>query len=112
MCYVVRILDASYYYSLEAAHPTRYAFSSLATMFSAIIFYQLFGFGQGYVLNDVTVNNAADTTDSEENKYSPKPGDTGYSMPYQCLYAPSCQDLRDNNLGFSSNPNATKTRKH
>ena len=105
------ILDASSYYSLEAAYPTRYAFSSLATMFSAIISYQLFGFGQEYVLNDVTVNNAADTTDSEENKYSPKPGDTGYSMPYQCLYAPSYQDLRDNNLGFSSNPNATKTRK-
>lgn len=104
------IVDASSYYALEVLHPTRYAYSTLRTMFISEIFDQMFGFGYGY-LNEVAVDNSPETTDSDNNKYSPKPEDGDYNLLGQKIYALSYQDLRDNKLGFSSNPNATKTRK-
>lgn len=103
------ILNVSSYYSLEVLHPTRYSSSTLQAMLDYEIFSEMFKFGQNYIELS-TVNNASDTTDNENNPYSPKSGDAGYNLPVQHSFALSYQDLIDNNLGFSSNPNATKTR--
>ena len=104
------IVDASSYYALEVLHPTRYAYSTLQTMLESVVYQQVFGFGDAY-LKLSTVDNSPETTNSDNNPYCPKPGDLDYNLPNQHLYAPSYRELRDNDLGFSSNPNATKTRK-
>ncbi len=104
------IVDVSSYYSLEVLHPTRYSSSTLQDMLNSQIWYGMFAFGSEY-LEPTDVNNAPDTTDNENNPYSPKSGDADYSLHIQHLHALSYQDLIKNNYGFSTNPNATKTRR-